>query len=77
NLRLLSPDETYSNHLQAVFEYTKRAFVWPHREWDIDLAHDGRVLEMLSEHSLQGLLQGYVLTGRHGVFASYEAFIQI
>jgi len=77
NLRLLSPDETYSNHLQAVFEYTKRAFVWPQREWDIDLAHDGRVLEMLSEHSLQGLLQGYVLTGRHGVFASYEAFIQI
>ena len=77
NLRLMSPDETYSNKLQAVFQYTKRAFVWPHREWDIDLANDGRVLEMLSEHSLQGLLQGYVLTGRHGVFASYEAFIQI
>jgi len=77
NLRLMSPDETYSNKLQAVFEYTKRAFVWPHREWDIDMANDGRVLEMLSEHSLQGLLQGYVLTGRHGVFASYEAFVQI
>ena len=77
NLRLMSPDETYSNKLQAVFEYTDRAFVWPHKDWDIDLAHDGRVLEMLSEHSLQGLLQGYVLTGRHGVFASYEAFIQI
>ncbi|MFW6210187.1 MAG: phosphoketolase family protein, partial [Patescibacteria group bacterium] len=77
NLRLLSPDETYSNKLQAVFEYTNRAFVWPHREWDRDLAWDGRVLEMLSEHSLQGLLQGYVLTGRHGLFVSYEAFVQI
>jgi xylulose-5-phosphate/fructose-6-phosphate phosphoketolase len=77
NLRLMSPDETYSNKLQAVFEYTDRAFVWPHKEWDRDLAWDGRVLEMLSEHSLQGLLQGYVLTGRHGVFVSYEAFVQI
>lgn len=77
NLRLFSPDETYSNKLQAVFEFTKRAFVWPHKEWDKDLAWDGRVLEMLSEHSLQGLLQGYVLTGRHGVFVSYEAFVQV
>jgi len=77
NFRLFSPDETYSNKLHAVFEYTKRAFVWPHQEWDRDLAWDGRVLEMLSEHSLQGLIQGYVLTGRHGVFASYEAFVQI
>ncbi len=77
NVRLMSPDETYSNKLQAVFEFTDRAFVWPHKEWDKDLAWDGRVLEMLSEHSLQGLLQGYVLTGRHGVFVSYEAFVQI
>ena len=77
NLRLFSPDETYSNKLQAVFEYTKRAFIWPHKPWDKDIAWDGRVLEMLSEHSLQGLIQGYVLTGRHGVFASYEAFVQI
>ena len=77
NLRLMSPDETYSNKLQAVFEFTNRAFVWPHRDWDKNLSWDGRVLEMLSEHSLQGLLQGYVLTGRHGVFASYEAFVQI
>ncbi|MDC1205411.1 phosphoketolase family protein [Candidatus Pacebacteria bacterium] len=77
NFRLMSPDETYSNKLQAVFEVTSRAFVWPHKEWDKDLAWDGRVLEMLSEHSLQGLMQGYVLTGRHAVFASYEAFIQI
>jgi len=77
NVRLMSPDETYSNKMQAVFEYTNRAFVWPRREWDKDMAPDGRVLEMLSEHSLQGLLQGYVLTGRHGVFVSYEAFMQI
>jgi len=73
----MSPDETYSNKLHAVFEATKRSFVWPHKEWDRDMAWDGRVLEMLSEHSLQGMLQGYVLTGRHGVFASYEAFVQI
>jgi xylulose-5-phosphate/fructose-6-phosphate phosphoketolase len=77
NLRLFSPDETYSNKLQAVFEATKRTFVWPHKEWDKDLAWDGRVMEMLSEHSLQGLMQGYVLTGRHGLFVSYEAFVQI
>jgi xylulose-5-phosphate/fructose-6-phosphate phosphoketolase len=77
NIRLFSPDETYSNKLQAVFEATKRTFVWPHREWDKDLAWDGRVMEMLSEHSLQGLIQGYVLTGRHGLFVSYEAFVQI
>jgi xylulose-5-phosphate/fructose-6-phosphate phosphoketolase len=77
NFRLMSPDETYSNKLDPVFEVTNRAFVWPHREWDLNLARDGRVLEMLSEHSLQGLSQGYVLTGRHMVFASYEAFVQI
>jgi xylulose-5-phosphate/fructose-6-phosphate phosphoketolase len=77
NARLFSPDETYSNKMHAVFEYTTRSFVWPHKPWDKDISHDGRVLEMLSEHSLQGLMQGYVLTGRHGVFVSYEAFMQI
>jgi xylulose-5-phosphate/fructose-6-phosphate phosphoketolase len=77
NVRLMSPDETYSNKMHAVFEVTGRSFVWPHQPWDKDLVRDGRVLEMLSEHSLQGLLQGYVLTGRHGVFVSYEAFVQI
>lgn len=77
NLRIFSPDETYSNKLDAVFEVTNRAFVWPKKEWDKDIANDGRVIEMLSEHSLQGLMQGYVLTGRHAVFASYEAFVQI
>lgn len=77
NFRLFSPDETYSNKLQAVFEETDRAFVWPIKEWDEDLSRDGRVIEMLSEHSLQGMAQGYVLTGRHMMFASYEAFIEI
>lgn len=77
NLRLFSPDETYSNKLDPVFGVTKRAFVWPKKEWDLDMANDGRVIEMLSEHSLHGLMQGYTLTGRHGIFASYEAFVQI
>jgi xylulose-5-phosphate/fructose-6-phosphate phosphoketolase len=77
NFRLMSPDETYSNKLDDVFRETQRAFVWPIMSWDKDMSQDGRVMEMLSEHSLQGLLQGYVLTGRHGVFASYEAFIQV
>jgi xylulose-5-phosphate/fructose-6-phosphate phosphoketolase len=77
NFRIFSPDETYSNKLDAVFKATTRSFVWPHKDFDEDLARDGRVIEMLSEHSLQGLMQGYVLTGRHAVFPSYEAFIQI
>ncbi|MBU2082125.1 phosphoketolase family protein [Patescibacteria group bacterium] len=77
NLRLFSPDETYSNKLDAVFETTSRAFAMPQKEWDKDLSPDGRVMELLSEHSLQGMAQGYVLTGRHAIFASYEAFIQI
>ncbi len=77
NFRIFSPDETYSNKLDAVFEVTNRAFVWPKKPWDKNIANDGRVLEMLSEHSLQGLMQGYILTGRHGIFASYEAFMQI
>ncbi len=77
NLRLMSPDETYSNKIHAVFEATTRAFVWPLKPWDKDISRDGRVLEMLSEHTLQGLLQGYILTGRHGLLVSYEAFAQI
>ncbi len=77
NFRVLSPDETYSNKLDKIFETTSRAFVMPEKIWDKDIDRDGRVIEMLSEHSLQGLMQGYVLTGRHALFASYEAFIQI
>ena len=77
NFRIFSPDETYSNKIDAVFKTTTRSFQWPIQDNDQDLARDGRVIEMLSEHSLQGLMQGYVLTGRHAVFPSYEAFIQI
>jgi len=77
NFRLMSPDETYSNKLDDVFNFTSRAFMLPQKEWDKDLSPSGRVIEMLSEHSLQGLAQGYTLTGRHAIFASYEAFIQI
>lgn len=77
NFRLMSPDETYSNKLQEVFKETARAFDGPTETWDMDLSPDGRVMEMLSEHSLQGLAQGYILTGRHAVFASYEAFVQV
>lgn len=77
NLRLLSPDETYSNRLDAVFEATARGFVWPHDPGDKDITRDGRVMEMLSEHTMHGLAQGYVLTGRHAVFTTYEAFAQI
>jgi xylulose-5-phosphate/fructose-6-phosphate phosphoketolase len=77
NFRLMSPDETYSNKLDEIFSVTSRAWVWPNEEWDKDMSHTGRVMEMLSEHNLQGLTQGYVLTGRHAIFASYEAFIQV
>jgi len=77
NFRLMSPDETYSNRISAVFQETARAWQWPNKPFDEDMSPDGRVMEMLSEHTLQGFLQGYVLTGRHGLFVSYEAFIQI
>ncbi len=77
NFRIFSPDETYSNKIDKVFDFTTRAFVWPIMPWDKDISQDGRVIEMLSEHALFGLLQGYVLTGRYGVFISYEAFVQI
>ncbi|OGG58951.1 phosphoketolase [Candidatus Kaiserbacteria bacterium RIFCSPHIGHO2_02_FULL_50_50] len=77
NFRLFSPDETYSNKLDDVFTKTARAWVGKRESWDKDLAPNGRVMEMLSEHTLQGMYMGYVLTGRHGIFASYEAFIQI
>jgi xylulose-5-phosphate/fructose-6-phosphate phosphoketolase len=77
NFRFMSPDETYSNKLDAIFNEEKRGWTWPIMSWDKDLAYDGRVMEMLSEHNLQGLTQGYVLTGRHAMFASYEAFVQV
>ncbi|WP_295385803.1 phosphoketolase [uncultured Thiodictyon sp.] len=77
NFRIFGPDETLSNRLSAVFEVTNRQ--WDARTQDNDefLAHDGRVMEMLSEHQCEGWLEGYLLTGRHGLFNSYEAFIHI
>jgi len=77
NFRLFSPDETYSNRLQDMFKETTRSFVGKIEEWDKDMSRDGRIIEMLSEQSLQGLAQGYTLTGRFSFFASYEAFIPI
>ncbi len=77
NFRLFCPDETASNRLGAVFDATKRTFETEVEPQDTDLAHDGRVMEMLSEHCCQGWLEGYLQTGRHGVFACYEAFVSI
>ncbi len=77
NFRLVGPDETASNRLDAVFSVTDR--VWMERivPYDTNLAPDGRVMEILSEHLCQGWLEGYLLTGRHGLFSCYEAFIHI
>ncbi|MDO4872399.1 MAG: phosphoketolase family protein [bacterium] len=77
NFRFFSPDETYSNKLDAIFTQTARSWQRKINLWEKDLASDGRVTEILSEHSLQGLLQGYLLTGRHGILTSYEAFAPI
>lgn len=77
NFRLMGPDETASNRLDAVFEATDRAWMAPVEPYDIHLAPEGRVMEVLSEHLCQGWLEGYVLTGRHGLFSCYEAFIHI
>ncbi len=77
NFRFFSPDETYSNKLDAIFKATSRSWQREIKPWEKDLSKNGRVTEILSEHSLQGLLQGYILTGRHGVLTSYEAFAPI
>ncbi|WP_405149279.1 phosphoketolase family protein [Sphaerisporangium sp. NBC_01403] len=77
NFRLLGPDETDSNRLSAVFEVTDRAWMAERLPTDENLAPDGRVMEVLSEHLCQGWLEGYLLTGRHGLFNSYEAFIHV
>ena len=77
NFRIIGPDETSSNRLDAVFEATGRAFMGEILPTDDHLATDGRVMEVLSEHMCQGWLEGYLLTGRHGLFSSYEAFIHI
>jgi len=77
NFRFLCPDETESNKFQALFETTTRAFMWPVHAYDENISPNGRVMEVLSEHNLQGWLQGYLLTGRHGIFVTYEAFAMI
>ena len=77
NFRIVGPDETASNRLTAVFETTTRAWQGERAATDEELGPDGRVLEVLSEHLCQGWLEGYLLTGRHGLFNCYEAFIHI
>jgi xylulose-5-phosphate/fructose-6-phosphate phosphoketolase len=77
NFRLFGPDETASNRLTPVFDATSRSWMAPLKTYDEQLARDGRVMEILSEHQCQGWLEGYLLTGRHGLFNCYEAFIHI
>ncbi len=77
NFRIFGPDETLSNRLNAVFEATSRQWEAQMQDDDEFLARDGRVIEVLSEHQCEGWLEGYLLTGRHGLFNSYEAFIHI
>ncbi len=77
NFRVMGPDETASNRLQALFEVTNRVSTATIDPDDDHVSPDGRVMEMLSEHACQGWLEGYLLTGRHGFFSCYEAFIHI
>jgi xylulose-5-phosphate/fructose-6-phosphate phosphoketolase len=80
NFRVFGPDETASNRLTAIYEATKKTWLAEIKPEDADggeLSPDGRVMEILSEHTLEGWLEGYLLTGRHGFFASYEAFIHV
>jgi xylulose-5-phosphate/fructose-6-phosphate phosphoketolase len=77
NFRLFGPDETASNHLTHVFEVTDRTSTAKILKSDDHIAPDGRVMEVLSEHLCEGWLEGYLLTGRHGLFSCYEAFIHI
>ncbi|MCE5332206.1 MAG: phosphoketolase family protein [Bacteroidales bacterium] len=77
NFRIFGPDETLSNRLNAVFEVTDRQWEAQTKKSDEFLAPDGRVMEVLSEHQCEGWLEGYLLTGRHGLFNCYEAFIHI
>ena len=77
NFRVFGPDETASNRLEAIYHATGKEWLEPILPVDEFLTRDGRVLEMLSEHMCQGWLEGYLLTGRHGFFSCYEAFIHI
>ena len=80
NFRLFGPDESQSNRLDAVYEVTEKAWLGEYFPEDADgghLAPDGRVMEMLSEHTVEGWLEGYILSGRHGLINSYEPFIHV
>ena len=80
NFRVFGPDETASNRLSAIYEVTKKTWLADYLPEDEDgsqLSPDGRVMEMLSEHTLEGWLEGYLLTGRHGLFHTYEAFVHV
>ncbi len=80
SFRVFGPDETASNKLQTIYEASKKTWLAAYKPEDADggeLAPDGRVMEMLSEHTLEGWLEGYLLTGRHGFFSSYEAFVHV
>ncbi len=77
NFRLFGPDETASNRLDAVYQATDKIWMAKVDEVDLNLSPEGRVMEVLSEHLCEGWLEGYLLTGRHGLFASYEAFIHV
>ncbi len=80
NFRVFGPDETASNKLQAIYEASGKTWMAEMLPEDADggfLARDGRVMEMLSEHTLEGWFEGYVLTGRHGFFSTYESFVHI
>jgi xylulose-5-phosphate/fructose-6-phosphate phosphoketolase len=77
NFRVFCPDETTSNRLEAMFEATGRCFMEKILSKDQNLSHNGRVMEVLSEHLCEGWLEGYLLTGRHGLFPCYEAFVTI
>ena len=77
NFRLFGPDETASNRLQAVYEVSGKQWMAEMEADDTNLSTDGRVMEVLSEHLCEGWLEGYLLTGRHGLFSCYEAFIHI
>ena len=80
NFRVFGPDETASNKLDDIYEASKKLWLADYLPEDADggeLAPDGRVIEMLSEHTLEGFLEGYLLTGRHGFFSTYEAFAHV
>src|SRR5207248_707290 len=80
NFRVFGPDENTSNKLDAIYQVSKKFWIAEYFPEDADgteLARDGRVMEMLSEHTMEGMLEGYLLTGRYGFFSTYEAFVHV